>query len=174
MVGVALTALPLLASFPWLRILGPVVVAMLIARAVVRGPIVVRIVCILLGLTLSAVTLRSYVERSNEEFFYGGELLFSEEGSAFHGVNGVPLTDDPSEGEQRHQVLGEPAVFVVSCWRPGAFDGKSARWAFIEDGDYKGLWIPLAYLYPMAAGRAGSLLPCTDWRWRLTRIGDWG
>ncbi len=108
-------------------------------------------------------------EPATTEFFYDGSLLTS---SKRHPLAGEPfpvLTDDPAKGREV-DVLAEPSRLVVSCWVNGHYKGENLTWVAIVRGDYRTLWVPLSSLGAMGRGAVRTILPCSDWRWKVQDI----
>jgi hypothetical protein len=141
--------------------------------ALSRRALPVRIVgaggCLIVVTVLALVSLRQVVEPDATEFVYDGSLLAPND-YLLAGEAYPPLTADPAEG-RKVDILVEPASLVVSCWVVGRYQGKGELiWVSIVDGDYRSLWVPLSSLGAMARGAARTLLPCSDWRWRIQRF----
>ncbi|MFL6108975.1 MAG: hypothetical protein ACJ72L_18600 [Marmoricola sp.] len=112
---------------------------------------------------------RPLVEPNPTGFYYDGELLSASKDSPLYSLSFPPLTDDPDRGQVVDELTGG-ADLSVSCWVRGRFKGRELYWASIVGGDYRTLWIPVASLGAMARGAVRTLLPCSDWRWRISRL----
>jgi hypothetical protein len=115
------------------------------------------------------LAVKPIVKPDPVKFFYDGSVLVTSEPSPLSGLSFPPLTDDPAHGQEVDELVG-PADLTVSCWVHGRFKGQDLEWASIVDGDYRTLWIPVASLGAMGRGAVRTLLPCSDWRWRISRI----
>jgi hypothetical protein len=171
--GLLVSVGSLLGSITGISILGPIVFAVLVWLSWRKKRKVVAAAAVLALFVSLALFTRAYTEPANSSFFYGGALM--DKGAPFFGHPGIPLTDDPSKGHEYTTIYpGDIADLEVSCTRSGLYSTTSRstqlEWAQIVDGTYQTLWVPVPFLAALAPGTARTLLPCSDWRWRLQRL----
>lgn len=164
----------LLDSITRISILGPVVFAVLVWLSWRQRRKLVAVAAVLALFVSLALFARAYTKPASSSFFYGGALMDTS-GAPFFGHPGIPLTNDPSTGQEYIAIYpGDVADLEVSCTRSGLYSTSSRstelEWAQIVGGDYQTLWAPVPFLAGLAPGTARTLLPCSDWRWRLQRL----
>jgi hypothetical protein len=170
--GVAIAIVSLLTSAPIKRIaiLAPILFGLLLWLAW-RGKRKKRIVgSSLLFFFSLLLTIRIYSAPNTITIFYDGAVL--DTSSIPYSQGSIPLTDDPHIGYIRaHIYSDEPAELEISCTQQGLIsDGTHSakmKWAHIVGGKYQTLWAPMPFVRGEAVGAARTLLPCSNWRWRI-------
>jgi hypothetical protein len=163
------------ASISWVSTAAPLAFGLLSWLAYRRGKRGIAVFMAILIAVSAAFVVRAYATPPTASFFYDGSPMGAlDPDSPFANQNGIPLTDEPSQGRIITTIYsGEVVTFGVTCVITGVFDRGHipVDWAYISTGNYQTLWIPRAYIYGMAFGTANTLLPCSDWRWQLHNFG---
>ena len=178
LVGVVLSAVTLFASSSATAIVGSL--SLLIFLFLVwlgrrQGKRMFMVVSVL-GLVFSMVlVIRTVYAPETSSFPYGGGPI-NTSGTPFMDGSRIPLTEDPAEGYvtewiDEGQRVGE---LEISCTRNGLINTGSRstnlEWAKIVGGPLRTLWVPKLFLGRLEPGTARTLLPCSNWRWRLRNL----
>lgn len=174
LIGFVLTLSPLIGSSLALTLIGVPLLTWGALRFAVRATSptgrILRVVIVgILGVGLTLIAVQPLVEPDPVEFYFDGlPLIATSDGSPLAGSSFPPLTDDPATGREIDSIT-EPSQLTVSCWANGRFEGDDLQWARLVDGPYTTLWVPLADLGAMGRGSVRTILPCSHWRWQLSR-----
>ena len=163
------------ASLGLVVLLGPAALALLAILVTKRRRRTLTVLTIIGLLTSIVLALRFYSKPETISFLYGGDLMDNSK-MPYADLAGIPLTSDPAKGYVYYEVLPIDAVeFEVACTRVGRFNnGKQSaelEWAYVADGAYETLWVPMPFVRAFGVGQARTLLPCSHWRWQLNSPG---
>jgi hypothetical protein len=159
-------------SIAYAAILGPLAFIFILWICVRKRRIIWTIVVFAALLVSVVFVTRVYSAPDTEQFFYSGVQMDT---TGIPYANGsIPLTGDPSVGYDAGTIDPVPSdagPFTVSCTYDGVIStgarSTDMEWAYVTQGKFKSLWVPVPFLRGLAPGAANSLLPCRNWRWRL-------
>jgi hypothetical protein len=171
---VSLASLLTNVSFSRVSVLGPALFFFLIWVALRNRRRVIAAGLGILCLASLLLVVRVYTAPPVASFYYGGEAMEISGIPYATASDPVPLTDNPAQGYEVTSIQPDPndsGTFDVSCTYQGIVDtgarSTDLEWAQITSGQFQSLWVPLPFLSGIAYGTARTLLPCSNWRWRL-------
>lgn len=121
-----------------------------------------------------ALVVRVYAAPPTVAFSYNGQPM-ENDGTPYANMSEVPVTDDPARGYEYTKIFpGEPITITVGCTQDGyvynGYQTMELEWVKVTAGTYKTLFIPMPFVAWGAIGEARTLLPCSNWRWRLQNL----
>ncbi len=161
-------------SLTRINVLGPIAFAFLLWLAWrQRKKVLIGATALALLVSLTLV-IRTYSAPGTVTFWYNGQPVDTS-GTPFARDPGIPLTRNPDEGYVYSSIVADPEEIEVSCTHDGVINfvtrSTSLEWAHIVGGKFRTLWVPMPFVRGEVPGGALTLLPCSDWRWRLQSLG---
>ena len=179
-VSIVISATPLFANSNFSRISfsGLIVLAAVLCRAAWHFKRRIRAGALAVLVAFSTVLLvRAFSTPQTQTFAYDGNVN-PVPGIPYSGpgYSPIPLTSDPAQGIIVARITPDySGDFQVSCTYQGIIDtgtrSTNLEWAHIVTGKFETFWVPVPFLQSLALGTAQSLLPCSNWRWRLNHFG---